>query len=267
MLAALDVSGPHLPEPPERAGGSEADLSLAAFGGPGQRGAEIVAFAVELPCPTHLFGAEERGLRLLGKPEVEAGMVASYGLAVAALGEPLERVLPDRLEHSEAGIAFGHALGAKQAVVQERLDPVDQVQVEVGGHGRGAVEREAADEHAEAGEERLLVGREEVVAPVDRGAECSVPLGQTGTRHRLQQLESAAEPLEDRARREQLDPCRSELERERQPVEAKAELGDRLGVLIGELEVGPRLACTVDEQPYRLRLPETGELKGTRHVR
>ena len=179
MLAALDVGGPHLPEAPERAGGSEADLGLAALGGPGQRGAEVVALAVELPCPAHLFGAEQRGLRLLGKPEVEAGMAAAHGLAVAALGEPLERVLPHRLEHSEAGLAFGHALGAKQAVVQERLDPVDHVQVEVAGHGRGTVEREAADEHAEAREERLLVGREEVVAPVDRGAKRPVPLGQT----------------------------------------------------------------------------------------
>ena len=70
----------------------------------------------------------------------------------------------------------------------------------VAGDGCGTVEREAADEHAEAREERLLVGREEVVAPVDRGAERSVPLGQTRARHRLQQLESAAEPLEDRAR-------------------------------------------------------------------
>ena len=130
MLAALDVGGPHLPEPPERAGGSEADLGLAALGGPAQRGAEVAALAVEPPRPSHLLGAEQRGLRLLGKPEVEAGMAATHRLAVAALGESLERVLPHRLQHSEAGLAFGYALGAKQAVVQERLDPVDHVQVD-----------------------------------------------------------------------------------------------------------------------------------------
>ena len=199
MLAAFDVSGPHLPEPPQRAGGSETDLGFAALCGPGQRGAEIVSLAVELPCLTHLLGAEQRRLGVLGKPEVEAGVAAAHGLAVATLGEALERVFPHRLEHSEARLALGHALGAQQVVVQERLEPVDHVEVEVAGHGCRTVEREAADEHTEAREERLLSGRKEVVAPVDRGAECSVPLGQTGARHRLQQLESAAEPLEDLA--------------------------------------------------------------------
>src|SRR5215468_5135653 len=121
MLAALDVGSPHLPEPPESAGGSETDLGFAGFSSPVQRSTEIVPLAVELPRCTHLLGAEQRRLRILGKPEIEVGVAAARRLAVPALGEALERVFPHRFQHSEARLALGHALGTKQAVVEERL--------------------------------------------------------------------------------------------------------------------------------------------------
>ena len=80
---------------------------------------------------------------------------------------------------------------------------------------------------------------QEVVAPLDRGAQRPVPLGQAGAGLRLQDLEPRAEALEDVARREQLDSRGGELERQREPVQADAQLGDRVGVQLGELEVGP----------------------------
>ena len=123
------------------------------------------------------------------------------------------------------------------------------------------VQREAADEDGEAREERLLLRGQEVVAPLDRGAQRPVPLGHTGARLGLQELEPLAQAHEDLARREQLDPCGGQLERERQPVQAHAELGDRLGVRLGELEVGPRIAGAIDEQAYRLRPPETADVR------
>ena len=128
------------------------------------------------------------------------------------------------------------------------------------------VQSEAPDEDAEAREERLLLSAEEVVAPLDRGAQRPVPLGQAGAGLGLQELEPRAEALEDVSRREQLDPGGGELERQREPVQADAELGDRVGVQLGELEVGPCVARASDEEPYRLRAPEPVDLERARRV-
>ena len=117
-------------------------------------------------------------------------MAAAHGLAVAALGQPLERVLADRLQHPEAGLAGGHGLRPKQAVVQQRLDTGDDVELEVAGDRLRSVQSEAPDEDTEAREERLLLCAQEVVAPLDRGAQRPVPLGQAGAGLGLQDLES-----------------------------------------------------------------------------
>ena len=62
-------------------------------------------------------------------------MAALHRLAVAALGQPFERVLTNRLQHPEARLAAGHALGPKQIIVQERLHAVEDVELEVTGDG------------------------------------------------------------------------------------------------------------------------------------
>ena len=123
-------------------------------------------------------------------------------MAVAALLQPLERVLADRLQHPEAWLAGGHRLRPQQVVVQQRLDAGDDVELEVAGNRLRAVEGEAPDEDAEAREERLLLRAEEVVAPFDRGAQRPVPLGQAGAGLGLQELEPPFEPLENVVRRE-----------------------------------------------------------------
>ena len=64
----------------------------------------------------------------------------------------------------------------------------------------------------------------------------------------------------------QLDPRGRELERERQPVQADAQLRDRVGVQLGELEVGPCVACAIDEEPHRLGPPETVDLERARRI-
>ena len=89
-------------------------------------------------------------------------------------------------------------LRPQQAVVQQRLDAGDDVELEVAGDRLRSVQREAPDEDAEAREERLLLRRQEVVAPLDRGAQRPVPLGQAGAGLGLQELEPRAEALEDR---------------------------------------------------------------------
>ena len=86
-------------------------------------------------------------------------MATPHRFAVAALGQPLERVLANRLQHPEARLATGHTLRPEQIVVQERLDAVDDVELEISGDGLGTFQCEAADEDGEVCEERPLLHR------------------------------------------------------------------------------------------------------------
>jgi hypothetical protein len=73
-------------------------------------------------------------------------------------------------------------------------------------------------------EELFLAVVEEVVAPGERVAQRLLPRGKVACAAG-QKLQALAEPLQHRFGREQRDPRRRQLERERQPVEAYATAG------------------------------------------
>ena len=100
--------------------------------------------------------AEQARLGLLGQHEVEVGVPTSDGLAVAARRQTLERVLADGLEHPQARLVAACVLGREQVVPEERLDPLQDVEVGLLGDELGGAEREPADEDGEAREELLL---------------------------------------------------------------------------------------------------------------
>ena len=134
--------------------------------------------------------------------------------------EPLERELPDRLEHPEALLAVRIGAAAEEALVEQRRQ-----RVEVGAADLlGVLERGAAAEHREPGEERLLVLVEQVVAPGDRGAQRGMAL--VGIAAALEEVEPLPDPLEQLLGAEQLHPRGGELDREREPVEAADQLVD-----------------------------------------
>ena len=265
-LAALEVGSSQLPVAPERGAHPQTDVRLVFFGRPGQRCAQVVAFGVEPLEPAQLLRPEQRRFGVLRERKIEARVATPHGMAVAALLQPFERVLADRLQHPEAGLAAGHRLRPQQVVVQQRLDAGGHVEREVPRNRLRALEAEAPDEDAEAREQCLLLRAEEVVAPFDRSAQRPVPLGQAGAGLRLQVLEPPFEALENVVRREQLDARGSELECQREPVEADTQLGDGAGVHLGELEVGPCVACPSDEQPHRFGAPEKVDFEGVGRV-
>ena len=137
--------------------------------------------------PDGLPGPDQLGLGGLGELDVAAEVTVACVLELAALGEPLERVLANRLEHLEPRLALG-ALGlADEPVVDERGDAVQHLaELEPerrSGDGLGGLERGPADEDAEAREERLALVVEQVVAPLDRVAERLLPAAAaSGTR-------------------------------------------------------------------------------------
>ena len=108
-------------------------------------------------------------------------------VGVPRLSEPLERVLPDRLQHPVALV-----VEAKQALVHERLQPIEVGTCDL----RGGLERTAAGEDGQGPEQPLFLGREQLVAPADRRAQSALALrcvtGSAG-----EQRQALLQPLED----------------------------------------------------------------------
>ncbi len=165
-------------------------------------------------------------------------MTRTQPLDLAGRLHPFSRVFPDRLEHPVARVGE-----AKEALLHERLQAV-----EVGVTNLlGGSQRAAASEDREAGEELLFCGREELVAPLDRGSQGL--LTGIGVATALEQVEPLREALEDLRGRERLGAGGGELDGEGERVEAGAQLGD----LVGGLELGARA-----EELDRVGLGERG---------
>src|SRR5262245_38237766 len=141
------------------------------------------------------------------------------------LGEALACELADRLQHREPAVSL-----ADEALVDERRERVQVAVTDL----LGRIESPAAGEDAQACHEVLFMRLEEVVAPLDRGAQRALPLWEI-PRSAGEQRQRLLEPLEEHIRGEQLDPRGGQLDRERETVETAADLAD--GAVGGK--VGP----------------------------
>ena len=97
---------------------------------------------------------------------------------------------------------------------------------------------------------RCSASVEQRVAPVDRGAQRLLPLGNVA-RAGCEDLEGVVETLEQRFRSQEPEPGGSELESERQAVQAPADRRDGLGVLRRQLERASGHLRALDEQRDR----------------
>ena len=191
---------PQLPETPERRADRQAHLRLACIERPAECGADVVSLGVEALEPLALLRAEQARLGVLRQHEVEGGVTSSDGTFVAARRQALEREFANGLEHSQPRIVSRGVLGGEQVVAEQRLGPLQDVEVGLLSNVLGGGKREPADEDREAREELLFLRLEEVVAPLDRPAERPLTLDETGARCRPQEIEPRAETLEQRAR-------------------------------------------------------------------
>jgi hypothetical protein len=155
---------------------------------------------------------------LVGESQEELCVEQSELPCLALTGEPLARVLADRLEHPVALVRE-----TDQALLDERLQ-----RVEVGVRDLlGGFEGAAPGEHGESSNEALVFLGKKVVAPGDRRTQRL--LACIGVPASPEQIESLGEAFEDLRRGERFRAGGGELDRERQVVEASAELGDLSG--------------------------------------
>ncbi len=134
---------------------------------------------------------------------------------VAAILEAFTRERSDRLQHPEAIVRPSH-----ETLQDERLQ---RVEVRIADFLR---RREGAptEEHRQVGEEALFDGRQEIVTPRDRRAQGD--LSRIRVTPGGEQIQPLREAFQDLWHGQCGTPCRGELDREWQIVEARAQLRD-----------------------------------------
>jgi hypothetical protein len=227
--------------------------------GPAQRGPDVVAVAVQPVQPQPQVRAGEAVLGTFRELQHEAGV--PDGGDAGPVAEMLGGILAHDLEEPVT------LLGAVGAGLHERLvdEPAEQLQgVQhtgvVTGHGRRGGEGESAAEDRQPREQVTLGGGQQVVAPVEGGAQRGLPrrdvaAGGHQQRHRV------VEPRDDPGQRQDPQPRRGELQRERHAVQPAAEPGEVGGVGVGHCEVGQHQPGPVGEQLHRLA---AGQVRGPR---
>ena len=183
-------------------------------------------------------------------------MRSANGRPLAAGCQPLTAILPDRLQHPEARLGRGTRQGLQQALVRERDDPIEQVDLRVGHNRRRRREREATGEDGEGAKEALLPRGQEVLAPGDGPAHCVLPgwAVASATGEQRQPLRQAGQQCR---RRQDPNARGGELEGQRQPIESVADGGHVLDVGVAQGEVGLDGLGALDEEADGRRLGYT----------
>ena len=227
-------------------GGPEATATRPAAGShrrrrprsPGERCAQVAVVGLQPVQPPAVCPREQLGLARSASARYQAAWRRRIASASPLAVQPLQRVLADRLQHAEARFAVpvgAERLGRSEAVVDQRREEIEQSGSQSRRAGR-PTRRLPTD-----------LGRRRAVKPPTktasrRNSACS--LGRAGRGSRRSRRAASAAGLARRAarrsaaaaaapaaqqlgRRQQLDPRRGQLDRQRQPVQPAADRGHR----------------------------------------
>ncbi len=157
--AALAEVAAVVPEPPDRAGQLQAGQRIApGRRRPRHRGAQVVVLGVEASDPRLLVRAGQLGLRQLRQPEEEAQVAVLPARFLAALAQPVARILAHGLEQPVAGLA-GAFVGLHEALVVEGGEEAEHGRFVDGGAAAdllGRVQRPAAGKDGQPAQQGLL---------------------------------------------------------------------------------------------------------------
>ena len=220
----------------------------------GEGDPEVFVVELETPEPVHaLPTAQLEPRRLCQRGEVLRVRPPRGGQA-AALGQALERVVADGVEQVVARF-FGREGDRDDRLVDERGEQVvDRRLVEsvVLSHSEQRGARGAASVHGELVQQCLLVGVQELVAPVHERLKGSAD--RVGWRPVAELREVVLDERAELFEPEDVDARGGELERERESLHPAGDLGGERRGRGGQLESRPRGACARGKQLDRRRV-------------
>ena len=181
-------------------------------------------------------------------------MPAHRAFGFARFAESLERIRPRRFEQpvTRDGVAFGE----HQRLVHQCPQVIERrplVDLRILHHVLRRLEREAAGKDAQPPEHGLLVGRQVAVAPLQRGAQRLVPAQHDPGTGR-EDAEAFAEAGTQTFDAQQRNARGGEFDRQRDAVQAPADLDHRGGVLRREREARVDRLRARQEQFHGTRL-------------
>ena len=115
------------------------------------------------------------------------------------------------------------------------------------GDRLGGIEVEATQEHGQPAEQDALGVGEKSVRPIHRGAQ-GLLSAHRNARATGQQAEAVMQTVDDLRQRQGAHSRRRELDRQRHPVQAPADLCHRAGIVVVNDEAAPGQTGTIGEQ-------------------
>ena len=215
--------------------------------------------------------SNDRGRLRSASARYQAACASRRRRLLAAGRQLLQPELADRLQHHDSAARRPtRSCLPQQALVDQRGDAIEDVEGEIprrAGHRLGRLQRAAADEDRQPPEERLLLRRRAGRSSrrSRRASSAAAPAGRAPRRSAA----AAAAPAgrSSAAGGRSVHPRGRQLDRQRQPVQAAADLGHGRGVRRGQREVGPGRLRPRDEEPHRRGLGQPRPRRRDRRAR
>jgi hypothetical protein len=186
---------------------------------PVERSANVCELAVQSSEQLRVLVRRREALDVEWVTDVVRRMTPADLFGLATLLEAFERILADRLEHPVASLTV-FLPAPHKALVEQRLQRVGIYVAD----GFSCFERARSPEDGQPAKQLPLVGKEQLVRPLDRRAQRL--LAWVEITRSFEQIETSAEAIEQLTRREEDRPGCGQLESERELVEPLAELFD-----------------------------------------
>ncbi len=198
VAVALGLMPVQVPEQPQRPREPYGLLHLVFLQQKSHGGAQVLVLRFETSQPLQLPASLEVGPSSFGQPEEPSRVLAPRLACLARLFQLPRGVLPDRHQHTVAGLPIP-LLERYKRLVHQRGEEVKHLALPdapSSAHLLRRLQREASCEHGKPPEQDLLLFREQIITPVHRRQERPV-VGNGRPVAPREQGEGVLEPLGD----------------------------------------------------------------------
>src|SRR5258708_22922061 len=196
-------------------------------------------------------------------------MGTANGRHFSACRQALQPIFTDGLQHQQAwDLSLPRRLQDETLIDKGStlLQHIQRLLALISANKRSRLKSTPTDKDGKPPEEALLLGRQQVVAPLESIAQGLLATGQIPCTS-LQNRKTTGEASEQGLRRQELDACCRQFDSQRQAVQADADLGDRSGIGLGQLKRRQDSLSTFDEEMHSGHLHQGLPLRELREIR